>query len=97
MGRSLYNKVFDRHVVREVAPGQYQLLVSLHLLNEVSSPQAFEALRERGLNVRYPGRTFATSDHSIPTNGRADEFSSEVTARQVATMASSMLLLLNAA
>jgi 3-isopropylmalate/(R)-2-methylmalate dehydratase large subunit len=87
MAKSLYNKIFDRHVVREVAPGQYQLLVSLHLINEVSSPQAFEALRERGLRVRYPGRTFSTADHSISTDGRADEFSSEVTARQVAAIA----------
>jgi 3-isopropylmalate/(R)-2-methylmalate dehydratase large subunit len=87
MGKSLYDKVFDRHTVRQVAPGQYQLMVALHLLNEVSSPQAFEALRERGLPVRYPGRTFSTADHSISTNGRPDEFSSEVTARQVATMA----------
>jgi 3-isopropylmalate/(R)-2-methylmalate dehydratase large subunit len=86
MGRSLYNKIFDHHIVREVAPGQYQLLVSLHLVNEVSSPQAFEALRERGLRVRYPGRTFSTADHSISTNAPND-FSSEVTARQVATMA----------
>jgi 3-isopropylmalate/(R)-2-methylmalate dehydratase large subunit len=43
MGQTLYEKVFDRHVVREITPGQYQLLASLHLLNEVSSPQAFEA------------------------------------------------------
>ena len=55
MGQTLYEKVFNRHVVREVTPGQYQLLASLHLLNEVSSPQAFEALRERGLTRASPG------------------------------------------
>jgi 3-isopropylmalate/(R)-2-methylmalate dehydratase large subunit len=90
MGLSLYQKVFDRHVVREVAPGQYQVLVSVHLLNEVSSPQAFEALRERGLKVRFPGRTFGSSDHSISTSGRPYEFTNEMTARQVATMASNL-------
>ena len=46
MRQSLYEKVFNRHVVREVMPGQYQLAADLHLLNEVSSPPAFEALRD---------------------------------------------------
>ena len=74
MGQTLYEKVFDRHVVREITPGQYQLLASLHLLNEVSSPPAFEALRERGLKLRHPGLTFGSSDHSIATSGRHDDF-----------------------
>jgi 3-isopropylmalate/(R)-2-methylmalate dehydratase large subunit len=87
MGQTLYDKVFARHVVREVAPGQFQLLAGLHLLNEVSSPQAFEELRERRLGLRYPGRTFGTSDHSISTSGRPDDFAEPQNARQVAAMA----------
>ena len=69
MGRTLYEKIFDQHVVREVAPGQFQLLVGLHLLNDVSSPQAFEELRERTLTVRYPAITFGVADHNVSTDG----------------------------
>ncbi|HEY8289655.1 MAG TPA: aconitase family protein, partial [Acetobacteraceae bacterium] len=90
MGQTLYEKVFNRHVVREVAPGQYQLLVGLHLLNEVSSPQAFEELRERGLQVRHPALTFGSSDHSISTSGRTDDFADPMAAAQVATMGRNM-------
>jgi 3-isopropylmalate/(R)-2-methylmalate dehydratase large subunit len=85
--RTLYDKVFDRHVVREVAPGQYQLFADIHLLNEVSSPQAFEALRERGLKVRFAERTFATSDHSIATAGDPNTAGSDLNVRQVAALA----------
>ena len=67
MGRSLFDKVFDRHVVRELGEGQVQLFVGMHLVHEVTSPAAFQELRDRGLGVRYPGRTFATQDHSNPT------------------------------
>ena len=90
MGQTLYEKVFDRHVVREITPGQYQLLASLHLLNEVSSPQAFEALRERGLKVRHPGLTFGSSDHSIATSGRHDDFADADAEVQVQAMGRNM-------
>lgn len=90
MGHTLYEKVFDRHVVREVAPGQYQLLASLHLLNEVSSPQAFEDLRERGLRLRHSALTYGSSDHSIATSGRHDDFSDVMAAEQVRTMGRNM-------
>jgi 3-isopropylmalate/(R)-2-methylmalate dehydratase large subunit len=90
MGQTLYEKVFDRHVVREITPGQYQLLASLHLLNEVSSPQAFEALRERGLKVRHPGLTFGSSDHSISTSGRHDDFADADAEVQVQAMGRNM-------
>ncbi len=67
MAKTLYDKVFERHVVRELPSGQYQLLMGLHLIHEVTSPQAFAMLRERGLRVMFPDRTFATVDHIIPT------------------------------
>jgi len=70
MGQTLYEKVFDRHAVRRLPSGQYQLLMGLHLIHEVTSPQAFSMLRERGLKVLYPGRTFATVDHIVPTHSR---------------------------
>ena len=67
--RTLANKVWDRHVVHE-APDEPDLLyIDLHLVHEVTSPQAFSVLKERGLKVRRPDRTVATMDHSIPTKG----------------------------
>jgi 3-isopropylmalate/(R)-2-methylmalate dehydratase large subunit len=90
MGQTLYEKVFDRHVVREISPGQYQLAADLHVLNEVSSPQAFEALRERGLQVRHPNRTFGSSDHSISTGGDPLDFVDPMAAAQVKAMGRNM-------
>jgi len=68
MGKNLYEKVFDRHTVRRLPSGQYQLLMGLQMIHEVTSPQAFAQLRERGLSVRHPERNFATVDHIIPTH-----------------------------
>ncbi|HAO98931.1 MAG TPA: 3-isopropylmalate dehydratase large subunit, partial [Fibrobacteres bacterium] len=70
MKQNLYNKVFDRHVVSRLSSGQYQVFIGLHLVHEVTSPQAFALIRERGLKVRFPNRTFATVDHIIPTDAR---------------------------
>ncbi len=67
-GRSLLDKVWDAHTVRELPTGQTQLFIGLHLIHEVTSPQAFAMLREMGVPVRFPGRTFATVDHIIPTD-----------------------------
>ena len=67
---NLFDKVWDAHAVRELPGGQTQLLIGLHLLHEVTSPQAFAMLRERGLGVAYPDRTLATVDHIIPTDSQ---------------------------
>ena len=67
---NLFDKVWDAHAVRELPGGQTQLLIGLHLLHEVTSPQAFAMLRERDLGVAYPGRTLATVDHIIPTDSQ---------------------------
>jgi 3-isopropylmalate/(R)-2-methylmalate dehydratase large subunit len=71
MAKSLYEKVFDRHIVRRAADGHYQVLIGLHLIHEVTSPQAFQDLRDRNLAVRHPDRTFATQDHANPTQSLA--------------------------
>jgi 3-isopropylmalate/(R)-2-methylmalate dehydratase large subunit len=68
--KSLFDKVWEAHTVRELADGQTQLFIGLHLIHEVTSPQAFAQLREMGLSVRFPGRTFATVDHIIPTESQ---------------------------
>ena len=80
--KSLFNKVWDQHLVRELPNGQSQLFIGLHLIHEVTSPQAFAMLRERNLGVRFPKRTFATVDHIIPTHSQvrplADELAEEM-------------------
>ncbi len=75
MSRSLYEKVFDQHTVRTLESGRIQLLMGLHLIHEVTSPQAFSMLRERGLAVPCPERTFATVDHIVPTHSQLRPYS----------------------
>ena len=65
---TLFDKVWDAHKVKELDDGRTQLFVGRHLVHEVTSPQAFEELRERGLAVKHPELTFATLDHVIPTD-----------------------------
>ena len=67
MGHTLLQKVWDRHAVRKLPTGQTQLFIGLHLIHEVTSPQAFDMLRMRGGTVAYSNRTFATVDHIVPT------------------------------
>ncbi len=75
MSKSLFEKVWDAHSVRQLANGQTQLLIGTHLIHEVTSPQAFGMLRDKGLGVKYPHRTFATVDHIVPTNESAEPYS----------------------
>ena len=70
MGKTLYEKIFDSHTVARLPSGQYQLFMGLHLIHEVTSPQAFSMLEERKLKVLFPERTFATVDHIIPTSSQ---------------------------
>ena len=78
MSRNLFQKVWDLHAVGELPDGRVQLLVGMHLIHEVTSPQAFDMLRELGLEVPYPERTFATIDHIIPTQDRTRPFKDEL-------------------
>jgi 3-isopropylmalate/(R)-2-methylmalate dehydratase large subunit len=68
MSKSLFQKVWETHTVRTLANGQTQLLIGTHLIHEVTSPQAFGMLRDLGLTVLMPHRTFATVDHIVPTD-----------------------------
>ena len=69
--RTLFEKLWDAHVVRK-STGQPSLLyIDLHLVHEVTSPQAFDGLRANGHGVRRPERTVATVDHNIPTTDRS--------------------------
>lgn len=67
MGKSLFQKVWDAHTVGTIADGRTQLFIGTHLIHEVTSPQAFGMLRDLGLKVKFPQRTFATVDHIVPT------------------------------
>ncbi|MBC8475778.1 MAG: hypothetical protein H8D52_00355 [Gammaproteobacteria bacterium] len=71
MGKNLYQKIWENHVVGQLATGQYQLFIGLHLIHEVTSPQAFGMLRDKGLRAAYAERTFATVDHIIPTTDQS--------------------------
>ncbi len=75
MGKSLFEKVWDVHAVRTLGNGQTQLFIGTHLIHEVTSPQAFGMLREMGVGVKFPHRTFATVDHIVPTNEFTEPFS----------------------
>ena len=74
MRGTLFEKIWNLHAVRTLPSGQTQLYVGLHLVHEVTSPQAFAELAERGLRVRAPERTFATVDHIVPTRAQARPF-----------------------
>ncbi len=67
---TLFDKVWDRHVVSDLPGGGQLLYIDRHLVHEVTSPQAFDGLREYGRKVRRPDLTFATVDHNVPTDGR---------------------------
>ena len=67
--RTLFDKIWDRHLVCAGPEGSSILYIDLHLVHEVTSPQAFAGLREAGRKVRRPELTFATLDHNIPTTG----------------------------
>ena len=67
MKKTLLDKVWEAYTVRPLANGQTQIFIGAHLIHEVTSPQAFGMLRDLGLTVLYPDRTFATVDHIVPT------------------------------
>ena len=76
--RTLFDKVWDLHTVKILPSGQTQLFIGLHLIHEVTSPQAFAMLRERGLQVLYPDRTVATVDHIVPTDSQVRPFKDDL-------------------
>ena len=84
MPKTLFEKVWNQHTVRRLPTGQTQLYIGLHLVHEVTSPQAFDMLRARGWCVRAPHRTFATVDHIVPTRSQVRPFA-DAMAEQMAT------------
>jgi len=86
MGSTLLGKVWGLHTVRRLPTGQTQLLIGLHLVHEVTSPQAFDMLRLRGQAVAFPERTFATVDHIVPTDGQARPFADGMAEQMMAAL-----------
>src|SRR3990170_1444908 len=74
MSSTLLQKVWDAHTVRRLPNGQTQLFIGLHLIHEVTTPQAFDMLHARGWKVRFPDRTIATVDHIVPTRDQRRPF-----------------------
>ena len=84
--RTLVEKVWDRHVVRST-PGEPDLLyIDLHLVHEVTSPQAFDGLRLTGRQVRRPELTVATEDHNVPTADIDQPIADPISAKQIDTL-----------
>src|ERR687890_1624226 len=86
--RTLFEKVWDAHVVSELPGGPTLLYVDLHLVHEVTSPQAFDGLRLSGRRVRRPDLTVATVDHNVSTGDRRLPIADELSARQVQALVS---------
>ena len=86
MPQTLFDKIWDSHVVSQEPGSPAVLYIDLHLVHEVTSPQAFTGLRARGLKVRRPDRTIATVDHSIPTTDRSLPILDAQAAAQIAML-----------
>src|SRR6266702_4774137 len=85
--KTLYDKIWDDHLIEEAADGTCLIYVDRHLVHEVTSPQAFEGLRAAGRRVHSPGRTLAVVDHNVPTTDRTHGIDDPESALQVATLA----------
>ncbi|MDM8002099.1 MAG: 3-isopropylmalate dehydratase large subunit [Bacteroidota bacterium] len=85
-GKTLFDKIWDSHVVRSVQGGPDVLYIDRHYIHEVTSPQAFSGLRQRGIGVFRPERTIATADHNIPTVNQHQPIADLVSRSQVETL-----------
>ena len=88
MGKTLFDKIWESHVVKSIPDGPDVLYIDRHLIHEVTSPQAFSALKARGMKVFRPEKTFATCDHNTPTIGQDKPIENPSSAKAVATLAS---------
>ncbi len=86
MPRTLFEKIWDNHVVHAEEGRQTILYIDLHLVHEVTSPQAFEGLRLAGRQVRRPERTVATADHNVPTTDRSLPIADPISKQQIDTL-----------
>ncbi len=85
--RTLYDKIWDDHLVDEQPDGTCLLYIDRHLVHEVTSPQAFEGLRMSGRKLRAPEKTLAVVDHNVPTTDRTKPHPDPYSAEKISTMA----------
>ena len=88
MGNTLFDKVWDSHTIKQIANGLDLLFIDQHFIHEVTSPQAFDGLRKRGLGVLMPHRCLATADHNVPTKNQSEPIEDKLSATQVASLTS---------
>ncbi|MDE6344649.1 MAG: 3-isopropylmalate dehydratase large subunit, partial [Muribaculaceae bacterium] len=86
MGKTLFDKIWDAHVVNRITDGPDQLYIDRHYCHEVTSPQAFDGLRRRGLGVYRVDRTYCSPDHNVPTVGQDKEIADPVSRNQIETL-----------
>ncbi len=86
MGKTLFEKIWEAHTVTDIPDGPSQIYIDRHYCHEVTSPQAFEGLRQRGLRVRRTDRTTCSPDHNIPTVDQDKPIADPVSRNQVATL-----------
>lgn len=83
MGKTLFDKIWDSHVVTQIEGGPAQLYIDRHYCHEVTSPQAFDGLRRRGLRVFRPARTICAPDHNVPTHDQGQPIADPISRHQV--------------
>ena len=88
MGKNLYQKIWNDHLVRQLDTGQYQVFMAVHLIHEVTSPQAFGMLKDKNLKVAFPKRTFATVDHIIPTDNQVRPLADDMAEKMIQVLSS---------
>jgi 3-isopropylmalate/(R)-2-methylmalate dehydratase large subunit len=86
MSKTLFEKIWEQHIVRQNSDGRALLYIDLHLVHEVTSPQAFEGLRLAGLRLRRPELTVATVDHNVPTTANRTLITDPIAAQQIAAL-----------
>jgi 3-isopropylmalate/(R)-2-methylmalate dehydratase large subunit len=86
MGKTLFDKIYDKHVVSSIPNGPDVFYIDVQYIHEVTSPQAFAGLRNRGIPVARPKQVCATPDHNVPTQNQHLPIQNELSRKQVATL-----------
>ena len=86
MGKTLFEKIWNAHVVVEKQDGPSLIYIDRHLVHEVTSPQAFDGLRMNSRKIRRPDLTIATMDHNVPTNDRSLPILDQTSTVQIQTL-----------
>ena len=86
MGKTLFDKIYDKHIVSSIPDGPDVFYIDVQYIHEVTSPQAFEGLRQRGIKVARPKQVCATADHNVPTENQHLPIQNDLSRHQVSTL-----------